>query len=316
MPSLPDLPTFEAFKAWRADTSQWLPVALDIAHGHGLPTASPHIFATGTNLVVGLGDDVVLKLFPPMLRSQFTSERASLALLRGRLVIPIPEILFEGERDGWPYLVITRLSGIVGSEVWPELAEDQKEVVLAQVGATIAEVQRVPVGELAQVEPHWDQFIAAQVAGCRARHTRLGLPRKFLDGLDDLLREVPTLIPLRAPPVILVGEYIPENFLMRRDGAKWRLCGLFDFGDVMTGWGEYDLLGPSAFMSAGKPRRARSLLEGFGYSSADIDATLKRRLMALMLLHRASDPLRHICIEGWEHQVRDFSELQDLVWPV
>ena len=23
-----------------------------------------------------------------------------------------------------------------------------------------------------------------------------------------------------------------------------------DFGDVMTGWGEYDLLGPSAFMTA------------------------------------------------------------------
>ena len=37
-----------AFKAWRADASQFLPVARDIAHGHGLPTASPHIFSTGT----------------------------------------------------------------------------------------------------------------------------------------------------------------------------------------------------------------------------------------------------------------------------
>src|ERR1700704_6031329 len=108
MPSLPDLPNFEAFKAWRADTSQWLPVALDIAQGHGLPTASPHIFSTGTNLVIGLGNDVILKLFPPMLRGQFVSERRSLTLLRGRLGIPIPEILFEGERDRWPYLVITR----------------------------------------------------------------------------------------------------------------------------------------------------------------------------------------------------------------
>jgi hygromycin-B 7''-O-kinase len=316
MPSLPDLPNFEAFKTWRADTSQWLPVALDIAHGHGLPTASPHIFSTGTNLVIGLGDELILKLFPPVYRSQFVSERASLTLLRGKLGLPIPEIVFGGERDQWPYLVITRLAGIVGSEVWPALPEDQKERVLGEVGSTIAKVQRVPPGELSLIEPRWDRFIAAQVAGCRARHTRLGLPPKFLDGLDELLREVSTLIPLDRPPVILTGEYIPENFLLSRDGANWRLSGLFDFGDVMTGWGEYDLLGPSAFMAAGKPRLVRSLLEGFGYSAADIDASLKRRLMVLLLLHRASDPVRHICIEDWQHKAGDLRELQDLIWPV
>ena len=316
MLSLPNLPNFEAYKIWRADTSQWLPVALDIANGHGLPTASPHIFSTGTNLVIGLGAELILKLFPPFFRAKFISERSSLALLRGKLGIPIPEIVFEGERDQWPYLVITRLPGVLGSEAWPALPEDQKERVLGEIGAIIAEVQRVPVGELCLIEPRWDQFIAAQTAGCRARHVRLGLPQKFLDGLDDLLREVPALIPLDRAPVMLTGEYIPENFLLSRDGANWRLSGLFDFGDVMTGWGEYDLLGPSAFMAAGMPRRVRSLFEGFGYSADDIDATLKRRLMALTMLHRASDPVRHICIEGWQHKVEDLFELQDLVWPV
>lgn len=316
MQLLPNLPNFESYKAWRADTSQWLPVALDIAHGHGLSTASPHVFSTGTNLVIGLGDELILKLFPPFFREKFVSERGSLALLRGKLGVPIPEIVFEGERDGWPYLVMTRLSGILGSEAWPALPEDQKEIVLAEVGATIAEVQRVPVGELSLIEPRWDQFIAAQIAGCRARHTRLGLPQKFLDGLDDLLREVPALIPLDAPPVMLTGEYIPENFLLSREGGKSRLAGLFDFGDVMTGWGEYDLLGPSAFMAAGRPRRVRSLLEGYGYSADELDATFKRRLMALTLLHRVSDPVRHICIDGWQHKAGDLFELQDLIWPV
>lgn len=315
MHRLPDLPDFETYKAWRADTAQWLPVALDIADSHGLPTASPHIFSTGTNLVIGLGEELILKMFPSIHRSQFVSESASLKLLRGRLGFPIPELMFEGERDGWPYLVITRLAGIVGSEVWPALPEDQKERVLAEIGATIAEVQRVGVGELALARPRWDQFIARQVEGCRARHVRLGLASKFIDGLDDLLREVPTLIPLDAPPVMLIGEYIPENFMMRRDGSGWRVAGLFDFGDVMTGWREYDLLGPSAFMAAGRPRRVRSLLGGFGYSDADIDATLKRRLMALMLLHQASDPVRHIAIEGWQDRAGDLFELPDLIWP-
>ncbi len=316
MHALPSEQNIAAFQAWRADRSQCLAAALDIARSHGLPHADPHLFSTGTNLVVALDDGLILKLFPPLLRSQFVSERLSLSLLHGRLGVPIPEIVLEGERDQWPYLVITRLSGILGKQAWPALPEDQKERVLAQIGATIAEVQRVPVGELSRIEPRWDQFMSQQIRGCRARHERLGLPQKYLDGLDDILRDAATLIPLNAPAVILTGEFIPENFLLSRESAGWRLSGLIDFGDVMTGWGEYDLLGPSAFMTAGLPRRVRSLFEGFGYSQADVDPTLKRRLMALLLLHRFSDPVRHICIEDWQEKADDLFELQELLWPL
>lgn len=304
--------SFEAYRALRADRSRWLPVALDIARGHGLDVSAPQVFVTGTNLVVGLGERLILKIFPPLLRSQFLSERGSLTQLAGRLSLPIPEIVAEGVRDGWPYLVITRLAGTLGSEVWPSLAEDQKERVLRQIGETIASVQRAPLGPLAHIEPRWADFMRAQMQGCRARHERLGLAPKFLDGLDDLLRDAAALIPMDAPPVILTGEYIPENFLLGCDDGTWSLKGLFDFGDVRAGWRDYDLLGPSAFMAAGRPGRVRSLLAGFGY--ARLDATLKRRLMALMLLHQASDLNSHICIEGWQEQADDLVELQDLIW--
>jgi hygromycin-B 7''-O-kinase len=316
MHSLPDLKTAEAFRLWRNDAVQCLPAALDIARSHGLPHADARLFPTGTNLVVALDDALVLKIFPPLLRPQFVSERISLSQLRGRIGVPIPEIVCEGERDQWPYLVITRVHGFLGTEAWPILPEDQKERVLGQIGETIAEVQRVPVGGLSAIEPRWEPFLLKQIEGCRARHERLGLPKKFLDGLDQLLSDAKTLIPFDPPPVILTGEYIPENFLLARDGAGWRLSGLIDFGDVMTGWGEYDLLGPSAFMTAGMPRRVLSLLRGFGYSLADMDQAMQRRLMALMLLHRASDPIRHICIEGWQQKAGNLIELQELLWPV
>ncbi|MEY9180191.1 hygromycin-B 7''-O-kinase [Bradyrhizobium sp. USDA 326] len=315
MPSqqLPHLADAASFRAFRSAPSQWLPIALDIARSHGLDAGAPHVFATGTNLVVGLGETLILKIFPPLLRAQFVSERGSLSQLAGRLHLPIPEIVAEGERDGWPYLIITRLAGTLGSEVWPHLPEDQKERVLRQIGETIASVQRAPLGALAQIEPRWDAFMRRQMQGCRARHTRLGLAPKFLAGLDDLLRDAGKLIPMDAPPVILIGEYIPENFLLACHDGQWSLAGLFDFGDVLAGWRDYDLLGPSAFMAAGRPGRVRSLLEGFGYAKPD-DA-LKRRLMALMLLHRASDLNAHICIEGWQEKANDLIELQELIWP-
>ncbi|MBR0843633.1 aminoglycoside 3'-phosphotransferase/choline kinase family protein [Bradyrhizobium liaoningense] len=311
--TLPHFTDAESFRAFRADPSQWLPIALDIARGHGLDISSPHVFSTGTNLVVGLGDKVILKIFPPLLRAQFVSERGSLTQLAGRLALPIPEIVAEGERCGWPYLVITRLAGTLGSEVWPQLGEAQKERVLRQIGETIAAVQRAPLGPLAHIEPRWDDFMRAQMQGCAARHTRLDLAPKFLAGLDDLLRDAAELIPMDAPPVILIGEYIPENFLLACRGDQWSLAGLFDFGDVLAGWRDYDLLGPSAFMAAGRPGRVQSLLEGFGYPK--LDYALKRRLMALMLLHRASDLNSHVCIEGWQEKANDLVELQDLIWP-
>lgn len=312
---LPDFSDFASFSDWRNDAAQSLPAAVDIARSHGLPCSDPHFFATGTNLVVGLDDRLILKIFPPLLRAQFLSERATLSALRDKLRIPIPEIVVEGERDGWPYLVITRLPGVLGSEAWPALAEAQKERLLAELGAVIAEVQRVPPGALAELEPGWAEFMRGQIEGCRARHARLGLAQKFLDGLDDLLRDAAELIPMHPQPAILTGEYIPENFLLTSRGDDWHLAGLIDFGDVMTGWREYDLLGPSAFMSAGRPGRVRSLFEGFGYSRAEMNFELKRRLLSLMLLHRASDPIRHVCIENWQDKADDFVQLQELIWP-
>ena len=118
------------------------------------------------------------------------------------------------------------------------------------------------------------------------------------------------------PPVILTGEYIPENFLLAPDGDGWKLAGLIDFGDVITGWGEYDLLGPSAFMTGGEPSRLYSLLAGFGYSRANIPDGLGRRLLALMFLHRASDPLRHICLPNWDHKAETLFDLQHMLWPL
>jgi hygromycin-B 7''-O-kinase len=309
---LPHFADAQTFRAWRSQPQQWLPIALDIARSHGIDVSSPHVFSTGTNLVVGFGDKLILKIFPPLLSAQYVSERGSLIQLAGRLRLPIPEVVAEGIRDGWPYLIIPRLAGALGSEVWPQLPEAQKERVLRQTGETIAAVQRAPLGPLAQIEPRWDAFMRQQMLGCRVRHERLGLAPKFLAGLDDLLRDAASLIPMDAPPVILIGEYIPENFLLACHDGDWSLAGLFDFGDVRTGWRDYDLLGPSAFMAAGRPGRVRNLLEGFGY--AKLDFALKRRLMALMLLHQASDLNSHICIEGWQERASDLVELQELIW--
>lgn len=314
MDDWPEISNAEDFRRWRSFDELWLPRILEIARLAGAVAVLPRPFRTGTNLVVDLNGTEVLKLFPPIYAAQFAAERLALKQLDGRLSVPIPTIQAEGQDRGWSWLIIAKLSGTVGSEVWPTLTEEERENILRDVGRTIAEVQAVDPGELVAMEPTWPQFVARQTKQCIERHRLQGLPSNLLAGLPALLRAVPAIVPTNAPPVILTGEWIPENLLLSKDSDGWRLSAVIDFGDVMTGWHEYDLLGPSTFMCAGVPGRLRAFLEGYGLVLSSYDRAMRRRLATLMMLHRASD-LRNIAVVDWQSSVERFEELEELIWP-
>lgn len=311
---LPETLDAGGFSHWRSDPDKWIPVVRDIASKEGIDVECLTSFKTGMNLVVDLNGSEVLKLFPPIYAAQFMSERSALRLLIGRLSVPVPEIRAEGQNGGWSWLISTKLSGTVGSEVWPLLTEDERGHVIGQIGQSIAEVQAVAPKELATMEPTWPQFLSRQTQNCIERHRRQGLAAHLLEDLAALLIDAPNVLPKDVRPVILTGEWIPENLLLNQTSEGWRLAAVIDFGDVMTGWGEYDLLGPSTFMCAGVPSHLKRLLEGYGVTAPEYDAAMRQRLLTLMLLHRASD-LRKINIAGWENSIERLQDLQNLIWP-
>ncbi len=310
----PELP-LEALDAFRRSHDRWLPVARDIARSSGLDASDLRPFSSGSNLIAAIGSARILKIFPPLLRHQFEAERRVLRHLDRRLSVPTPALEVEGERDGWPYLVMSRLAGVPGEQAWPQLDEPARERVLHAIGGLIAEVQRIPLGELSTLEPHWAPFLARQVAECRERHARLDFPPQLLEELDTFVAGALPLLPSHPQPVLLTGEYIPENFLLAEHGDGWRISGLIDFGDCMTGFGPYDLLGPSTFMACGRPNRVRALLEGFGYARAELNGDLSRMLMALLLLHRYSNLRAQVHVPGWE-TTPTLDALAQRLWPL
>ncbi len=314
MNRFPEISDAQDFKRWRFAPDLWSPVVREIARVADIDVASLTPFETGTNLVVDLDGSVVLKLFPPIYTAQFASERAALRLLDGRLSFPTPSIFAEGQEGGWSWLIITKLSGTVGSEIWPSLSESERTRIVGQVGRAIAEVQAISPEDLVAIEPTWPNFIASQAERCVERHRRQQLPEQLLKDLAALVNDVPYVLPSDVRPVILTGEWIPENLLLSQTPDGWQLGAVIDFGDVMTGWGEYDLLGPSTFMCAGVPGRLRSLLQGYGVTANTYDAKMRRRLMTLMVLHRASD-LRKIDIAGWASAINRLHDVEDLIWP-
>lgn len=314
MIELPTISTEEQFDLWMHEPDNWMRLANDIAVKEGFDTSVMRSFENSTNLVVNLDDHHILKVFPPIYGSQFSSEKSALRFLEGKLQITIPTIRSYGQLQGWDWLIISKLEGTVGSKAWPFMLEADKESILEQIGAAIAEVQSIPLDGLSIERPSWCDFIRTQIAGSFEHHQQLGMPQTLLADLETLMSEATEVIPLSAQPVLLTGDWIPQNVLLSEKNGNWELSGVIDFGDVMTGWGEYDLLAPNAFMCAGLPGRTQALLRGYGVPGGLCDAAMRRRLLTLSLLHAESD-IRKIDIEGWQERLETLVDLGEICWP-
>ena len=66
-------------------------------------------------------------------------ERAALVHFAGRLDLPTPHLLGHGEREGWPYLLLSRLPGVPLIQVWSGLGEPQCLQALHAIGRLAAQ---------------------------------------------------------------------------------------------------------------------------------------------------------------------------------
>lgn len=299
--TLPQILGWAEFDALHDDPAAWRDVMVAIAAEH---SSEPlHQRTDGSVLVGLLGTQLVIKLYPPFLRDHFEFERAALVRLDGRLSVRTPTLLASGERDSWPYLVMTQLPGEILTAAWPDMSEAQKCQLLSRLGSLAAEVHALPVGEMAGHAVPWSDFIRAQRARCHAWQQRTGLPDHLLAQFEEFLQgELP-----EGPAVILTGEYTPMN-LLAQDAT---LVGMFDFGDGLVGPREYDWLGPLCFLAAGNAARCNAFMTGYG---ASLDDARRLALLRLLLLHRYSNLPAQIACPGWQ-RAGSFEALAALIWP-
>ncbi|HYJ31859.1 MAG TPA: aminoglycoside 3'-phosphotransferase/choline kinase family protein [Candidatus Binatia bacterium] len=241
-------------------------------------------FPSGSVPVFAVGDEHVVKLFPPTDRSWFDTERATLEHIEGRLPVPTPRLIGSGESGPWSYVVMTRLPGRSMAEAWPTIASENRISLMREAGAALAALHAILADQVASTAIDWPRFMAAQRASCRANQNAKGLAAPWVEALDGFLaRWAPAD---EGPRVLLHTEVMREHFLVdRRDGA-WRLSGLLDFEDALLGAPEYELAAVGIFLAAAEPGLLRAFLDAYG---ASIDDELPLRIMAYALLHRHSN---------------------------
>lgn len=314
LPELSDPVFFD--RVFRPDHGAWRTAVVEVCTANELECASVSAFADGSNLVASVDARWIVKIFPAFHRHQWESEHRVLTRLRGeRLPLQVPLLFAAGTgSDGWHYVIADRLPGTTLETCWEELGAEERARALEQIGSTMAAIHRLPLGGLSTLPPEWSSFLSNQKLNCRERHVARGVPPWFERSLEHVLREW-------APEdeaedrVLLTGEYTPFNLLAQRDATGWQLTGMIDFGDAMVGPRDYDFLGPAMYSCQGDPSLIAALLRGYFGENRAMTESLRRRLMALAVLHRYADFDVQLCIPGWRERADSFDALAKLVWP-
>ena len=139
------LPRFESIQEYdemrlKLDVEVFKGVAFQIAERHHLPKERLQLFPDGTNVIFSYGPSRVIKLFQPLLKGQFESERLVLKNLQSKLSVPTPVPEFQGEFDGWPYLIMSKVEGETLESIWVDLEFENKVTLMREIGLLIREV--------------------------------------------------------------------------------------------------------------------------------------------------------------------------------
>ncbi len=279
--------TEERFEAVRADEAALRPGVDRLCRQLGLDRAGLSRFAQGSVPVYAAGD-LVLKLVPPVHLAEWRVEVGVLNAVSGSLPIPTPRLHAEGQRDGWGYLLMTRLSGVPLDVAWGEFAAADRNRIATQLGEAVAALHRLPDPMIENWWPEdWPAFVAEQRARCAREQFGAGLGGTWLEQMSDFLDSVPLH---HGAPVLLHTEIMRQHLLVTDVGGQgWRLSGLFDFEPAMLGAREYEFAAVGLFVSQGDGPFLRRVLTAYGYPIGELGHDLSRRLLAWALLHRYSN---------------------------
>ncbi len=312
--TLTSINSFEELEVLKQDTKLFENVIRKILAQHNLPFNALTLFSEGSNIVFSCDNKLVIKLFPPFHKDQFASERLILKALEGKLSVKTPVLKFEGELAGWPYIIMTQLEGTLLETLWHNLDQNNKLVIMQELGSLIREVHSLPTQGLEAIDCHWKQFIENQIMGCIENHKVKNLSKSLLQQVPSYIDVMKESLLSIEEPVILTGEYTPMNFLVTNIDGIWHIAGLIDFGDAMLGHYKYDLLGPGAFLIQGDTELLKTFLRAYGFLPSELNEELSQQLTALMLLHKYSNLDVQVRIADWKNKVTSLKELERLVW--
>jgi len=281
---LPSVDTNDELEAMVSDEALLRPAAQDLCAQLGLTGARLVRFDEGSLPVYAVGGDLVLKLYPGMDAAESVREARVLSHLSGQLPVPTPR-LHSGDayKNGWRYVLMSRLSGDSLAKVWPSASPADRDRLVTEAAETLAALHALDWKPVADVvgPADWGIFLRRQRAGVVEQQRAAGLTEPWLRQIPGFLDAV--RLPASGELALLHTEFMREHLMVDpHDGH--RLTGLFDFEPAMIGDPAYDFVSVGLFVTRADPRQFRRFYEAYGRTPHD-----PYQLLAYTLLHVYSD---------------------------
>jgi hygromycin-B 7''-O-kinase len=292
----------------------WQQVAAAICARHNLTYESLRRSQQGENIIFFVDEQFVIKIFAPF-RDSYLREKAALELVNGKLGINTPAILATGELEGWSYLIMTKLAGRPAGDVWAEIELHERIEIVSGLGSALRGLHDLaPPLSPSALNRDWQGFVERQAGTCVQQQRACGANPEWLERLPDYVAARLELLPAEYRPVLLHGDVHPGNLLLAPKDGHWKITGLFDFGDSLCGFHEYEFVAPGVLMVQGDRELQRAFLLAYGYQESQLDTNLRARLMLLTILYECSN-LRKYALRLTPEAVNyTLDELETAIW--
>jgi hygromycin-B 7''-O-kinase len=292
----------------------WRQAAATICARHNLSHASLQRSQQGENIIFFVDQRFVIKIFAPF-RQCYLREKAALEFANGKLGIQTPAILHTGEIEGWSYLVMTRLDGFLAKEVWSEVIECERIEIVSRLGAALKNLhEHAPPLSDSALNRDWRGFIERQAKTCVERQRACRANPEWLESLPAYVAARLPLLPAESKPVMLHGDVHLGNLLLAQENGRWKISGIFDFGESLCGFHEYEFVAPGVLVAQGNRQMQMEVLLAYGYKESELDLNLRARLMLLTVLYECSDLRKYAMRLSPEAVNFTLNELETSIW--
>jgi aminoglycoside phosphotransferase (APT) family kinase protein len=301
-------PTVEEFHL-QFKSEIWHDVAENICRRHEISFDSLRRAENGESVVFLVDEKFVVKIYVPT-KNGLLREKTSLEIARTN--IKVPEIVGFGEIENYKYLITTQIKGeLMTRDFWLKLNKNEQLQILSELAEGLKRLHR---SDASKIDFDWNAFVAHQAENCFERQKSCAVNDKILNELPAFLEENLKFLSPDSPQVFLHGDVHFGNLRMLKCGEKWRISGLFDFADSLKGFREYDFLAVGLLMIQGQGDLQREFFRFFDYPDAEINETMRRRLMLLTCFYEWSD-LRRYAIRLRPEAVKySLGELEQAIW--
>ncbi len=259
-----------------------LPVELiKIATDYGIDPDSVRKFARGS-AAYAFGSELVLKSFPGE-NEDFEVERAVLHRLHTCGIREVPEVRRVERLNGVDYAIFSRLPGEELIDVWGDMSRSNREELCFDLGKLVERIHSVDPRQLPDLRQSWSGFLEGQLRGCRDRHASWGMGPDRLPEIDEVLGSIDWEAEKNRPVHILHTELMRDHVMVEKHNGRWRITGIFDFGDAIFAPREYEFVSAGCLLGGGEPGMFSAFLEGYGY---DPEPGFVRKMTAYLLIHR------------------------------